>query len=817
MRKRILPILLLFLPLLAAITVPAQNPCMQGWQYSRPISILNHESIQLNDWQVRVTIDTQTLIDQGKMNADGSDIRFTLADCCTEIPYWIQSGLNTPSTELIVRVPQLYSSDTTWIQMYYGNPSANVPVSDIDSVLFSIGNDSMGTDTATPSITVATKRYAFPINATTVRWRIYAADTMQIEFIVSNNADMVTGSTQPFDVPASMGFHSFDEEIAATAGGHPGWYTSSGGHFLNTCAPSTPCPGSCGDVVHGPLGQQGSGSLTMDSCGVYPSMRIWYRRGASTDPSSFVWNEFDRLKTFPITPSGSSVICVSGSLPLSVPNIQALGYQWYRNGLPVPGATGTQFTAIGDGLYYCVADFGYFCQSVSSDSFTVSYSSKKVDLGPDRVFCTDGSDVIHAGAGYSSYSWNDGSSNEYLVVTGTGSYSVTVTDTLSCVDSDNVYLTVKAPPVALIGILGKDSLCKGDTTTISRIGSSFPAYEWIPGGETSASIQVTDSGKFSLIVWDSDFCSDTSDVVVVSMHPEPTVSLGSDLALCQGDSAVISPGGGWAAIRWPDNSTGMTFQIFTPGSYVVTVADSQGCIARDTVNVAVNPNPSINLGPDDSLCSSATLTLDGGLGYAAYEWSTGDTTQTVNVGPGMYSVAVVDSNGCNGVSNQVNLYAYPEIDSVTISIVANGLSATSSQNYQWYKDSLPIPDATGAIYLPTATGTYMVQASDANGCSEFFSNSIYVETIDMDAIPQGFSPNGDGVNDRFEVKNISFFQESSLLVINRYGVKVYEKAPYDNTFAGISSSGAELPDGTYFYILNLGNGKEFSDYLIINR
>jgi gliding motility-associated-like protein len=92
-----------------------------------------------------------------------------------------------------------------------------------------------------------------------------------------------------------------------------------------------------------------------------------------------------------------------------------------------------------------------------------------------------------------------------------------------------------------------------------------------------------------------------------------------------------------------------------------------------------------------------------------------------------------------------------------------------------------------------------------------------VDQISAEDIPQGFSPNGDGINDFFYIADITSFPDNDLVIFNRWGSLVYSKSPYDNSFNGIGNNGYDLPDGTYFYILKLGNGQEFSDYIIINR
>jgi len=94
-----------------------------AWSYRKPITIDNSGS-ELTDYQVKVTVNTQELIAAGKMQPDGDDIRFTQSNGSTEIYYWIESGINTISTVIWVKVPSIPTGDST-IYMYYGNSAAS--------------------------------------------------------------------------------------------------------------------------------------------------------------------------------------------------------------------------------------------------------------------------------------------------------------------------------------------------------------------------------------------------------------------------------------------------------------------------------------------------------------------------------------------------------------------------------------------------------------------------------------------------------------------------------------------------------------------
>jgi gliding motility-associated-like protein len=93
-------------------------------------------------------------------------------------------------------------------------------------------------------------------------------------------------------------------------------------------------------------------------------------------------------------------------------------------------------------------------------------------------------------------------------------------------------------------------------------------------------------------------------------------------------------------------------------------------------------------------------------------------------------------------------------------------------------------------------------------------------------IPQGFSPNGDGINDIFEIKGITNYPDNSVSIFNRWGNMVYKAAAYDNTSVSwdgtnkgdLSTGTGPLPEGTYFYVIDLGDGSPIrSGYVFVNR
>jgi len=98
---------------------------LEGFQYNATIMINNTNNPNtLTDYQILVTLNTQRLISEGKMQDDCDDIRFTDNDTTTLLPYWIESGCNTTNTKIWVKVPEIPASSTKVIYLYYGNSEA---------------------------------------------------------------------------------------------------------------------------------------------------------------------------------------------------------------------------------------------------------------------------------------------------------------------------------------------------------------------------------------------------------------------------------------------------------------------------------------------------------------------------------------------------------------------------------------------------------------------------------------------------------------------------------------------------------------------
>jgi hypothetical protein len=148
-------------------------------------------------------------------------------------------------------------------------------------------------------------------------------------------------------------------------------------------------------------------------------------------------------------------------------------------------------------------------------------------------------------------------------------------------------------------------------------------------------------------------------------------------------------------------STSQSIVVSTAGSFAVTTTDTNGCESTSLpVTTIVFPLPVVNLGLDTNICEDVILTLDAGAGFASYDWSTGDTTQSIdfsNGTAGIYtiSITVTDGNTCEGMDeivvtvevcggiedaiNTASLEVYPMPASHEINLLMNGFVAERAQ------------------------------------------------------------------------------------------------------------------------------------------
>lgn len=374
----------------------------------------------------------------------------------------------------------------------------------------------------------------------------------------------------------------------------------------------------------------------------------------------------------------------------------------------------------------------------------------KIEIEGENPFCENDSVILKAVGDFKSYSWSTGESGKEITVNKKGSYTLNVTDSNGCKGTASVLLRYKDLGI-VIDIIGSYPVCEGDSV-ILRIRDEYESYLWSTG-ETKREIVVWESGDFWAEVTDSDGCSGHSDTVEVVFETAPDPLIHGPVQICSnteavyrtayegadvitywkvhGGSLLSSDIGDTVKVRWGDSGTGIL--------YVSRKFSNSQCIAYDTLEVEIIDNLKPGIFPSSLLvCEGASATISTEEGYESYEWSNGKTgTHIIEITePGSYWVKVSAADGCEGVSDTVEIVfaeaAHPKILTDGILCPGDSLELSVSGdfiNYQWSDGQ------TGKSIFVKEAGEYIVNVMNSEGCIGRDTVKVSLLSSDLDILP----------------------------------------------------------------------------------
>lgn len=388
-------------------------------------------------------------------------------------------------------------------------------------------------------------------------------------------------------------------------------------------------------------------------------------------------------------------------------------YEWST------GETTNSISVGNSGIFTVTVTGEFACSTVSSVNVTES-PKPIVDLGPDIQICSNGSVTLTPTQSFSSYLWSTGETTTSIEVDSSGIFYVLVTDSNGCLGDDVISVSLFPEPIV---DLGSDiQICSNGTVNLS-LATSFVSYIWSTG-ETTSSIDVNQSGIFSVIVTDSNGC-EGNDEVEVSLFSVPDAGLPDVAVICFADSLELIANAGFTSYEWNTGETTSSISITQGGLYTITVIDQNGCSGTDAVEVSENPEITLVFQTSGDCVDNAgeiLLTVNGGAAPFIFEWTAPgnlsfNTQNLSNVVPGNYNVVVTDDAGCSAEGN-VSLSLNPILvdagpDSVVICEGGEAqLQASGATFYVWSPaDGLDNPRIENPIASPTATTTYVVTGS----------------------------------------------------------------------------------------------------------
>ena len=457
------------------------------------------------------------------------------------------------------------------------------------------------------------------------------------------------------------------------------------------------------------------------------------------------------LQPAEITSLGTVPVCVGQTITLQAS--QAASWLWQYSTSPgvwTNYAT-TDFIVIGSAQEGDFRLIGYGSDPNCVDTSAV-FTAHFVTEIPKPVITVEGSSVICIGGSVAltsspavSYLWSNGFTTQTIWVTTSGNYTVTITDINGCqATSDITTLTdgLYTAPSAIITPSGKTELCFGN----SQLLTSVPAagYVWSTG-ETTQSITVNQTGKYTVRITDINGCEATADSVEIVVHDiRPEILYPDGLTVCYGKPITLDLEPDTGNKQWYHNSspiigeTNSSLHTNIAGFYYATL-DTLGCIF-DAIAVEVITNGTTT--PLANISASHPVLCEGGGvvlvadDAESYQWSTGETSKTILIDtPGKYFLTVEDTFGCYSMDSitivEVPVTILPEIQVLTGQLKlcnsSSTVTLTVSDGVAWDWNN---GETTQNITVPYSdAGIYTVIAYDINGCA------VAASEVEVIAVP----------------------------------------------------------------------------------
>ncbi len=576
-----------------------------------------------------------------------------------------------------------------------------------------------------------------------------------------------------------------------------------------------------------------NGGLPVSKSGTY-WVTLYNACGAFSDTVNITVNPLPKPKL------KSKVICAGSSVTLDAgqPNVQS--YQWNT------GATGASIVASQDGWY--VVSMSNGCGTVKDSCYLrVDQPLQPINLGNDTIFC-QGTLLLDPGyVAHANYRWQNGSTSQKLLVTKSGGYKVTVSNVCNTV-SDSIYILITGPPKLVLGttikFCGGSTLYlnaqnpgssylwnTGDTTQSIPISTSgrywvtmenpcgrltdtvdvevdFPLlnldlgpdtlicqgifltletqysgvdYLWNTGAKTEK-ITVDTTGLYWVRV--KNTCGEWYDSIFVKVQGMPVFDLGGTGYLCNIDGKLTIEGPpGMKSYHWSTGQQGRKITVEDPGDFWLVVSNECFQFA-DTLTVIGEDPIALDLGADTVVCNGKPLLLNPGNYSYPMRWQDGKIAPQREVSQsGLYWVAA--SNSCGSDFDTIEVVFTDPIPEGIFDTLACKGEETYFDFHGPGVSVLWFDGNTAPARSFKEEGIYSLSISNPCGV---FNRQIFLTQGNCECpvhIPNAFTPDGDGLNDKFRIGYDCRFASYSIQIFDRWGKLLYEGSDYDDGWDGM--------------------------------
>lgn len=498
----------------------------------------------------------------------------------------------------------------------------------------------------------------------------------------------------------------------------------------------------------------------------------------------------------------------------------------------VPIQTTSSISSLQAGIYNLIITDNKGCITAVSTTVTQPNPLSSTISGTD-INCFGGNDGsvninVTGGTQPYSYQWNNAANTANNTKLIAGKYNVTVTDHNGCILKDSAELT--EPTVLSLQSQEDGKTCVGFATgtasALAKGGTPPYSYSW---NTTPAQIGTTASnlfgGAYIVTAVDANGCTQ-DDTVDVSNFPKPDISAGPDKAICFGEKITLTATGA-KSYNWTPSSTvacsNCPSTVVYPGNtttYTVIGIDSNKCEDTALVTVFVTPKKEVSVGPPIDICigEEVTLSASGGERYQWFPANALDNPYSSNpkvvTDTDAVFTVVITENECfvDTLKQSVKVHQKPTIElgpdlkGTPGSSIQLKADVTVADKITWLPESgLSCYDCLNPVAYLTRTITYTAVASTPY-CKA--SDDITIRVACDEAlffIPNTFTPNNDGANDRFYPIASGVSKVDLFRVYNRWGEKLFEARNFEPNkpelgWDGIYKGQPLTPDVYVYYL-----------------
>lgn len=518
----------------------------------------------------------------------------------------------------------------------------------------------------------------------------------------------------------------------------------------------------------------------------------------------------------------------TGSATFDATGVTApLSYQWST------GLTSKDLSGAPAGRQYVIATDKNKCR-IHADAFIGQPDPIITRTSATNLLCYNdlsGKATVTASGGTPSYTyqWSNGQSSAAPTALAAGKHSVTVMDANGCKQTDSILLT-QPPDIRATVLHTANPTCNGKSDgaiSLDVSGGRQPYfYQWT-NGASDKDIRLLPGGIYSVSMKDANGCIRNLSTTLV--EPAPVVielTLLSDVACLGGKNGSILANvtGGtlpykyaWKNAALELSNTSNLVSGLPAGIYSLAVHDKNNCTADNNIEITApqflleSTVSKTDLSCFNGADGTAQVQVTGGTAPYLINWSNGASGATAsNLKAGTYTITVADSRNCTTINKAVIVSPANMIVNVAVKNVScveqqdGELEVAVSKGvppytYQWSTGS------SASSITNLAAGMYTLTVTDKKGCVNTTDVTVTSGNGDCLFIPDAFSPNNDGVNDRWVLRNIRLYPNNSMQVVNQWGQELYSASPYLEPWDG-RHNGNLLPPGTYYYIFTRGDG-----------